>query len=57
MAFEPPADGESMFVIEQGFEMGRPSRISLGLKVEGGRLVDATIGGSARFVSEGFLDL
>jgi trans-2,3-dihydro-3-hydroxyanthranilate isomerase len=57
MASEPPGDGEAMYVIEQGYEMGRPSRISLGLRVEGGKLVDATIGGSARIVCEGFLDL
>ena len=57
MAFEPPADGEAMYVIEQGYEMGRPSRISLGLKVEAGRLVDATIGGFARIVCQGVIDL
>ena len=57
MAFERPADGESMYVIEQGYEMGRPSRISLGLNVEGGALIDATVGGSARIVCEGHIDL
>ena len=57
MAFDKPADGEHMLVIEQGFEMGRPSLISLGLEVEGGALKGATIGGSAVIVSEGKLRL
>ncbi len=55
MAFDRPADGEHMLVIEQGFEMGRPSLISLGLEVEGGALTGATIGGAAVIVSEGKL--
>ena len=37
--------------------MGRPSQIALGLTVTGGRLVRATIGGSAVVVSEGALRL
>ena len=41
MAYEPPGDGEHMLMIEQGIEMGRPSFISLGLEVEGGRLARA----------------
>jgi trans-2,3-dihydro-3-hydroxyanthranilate isomerase len=56
MAFDNPGDGEHMLVIEQGFEMGRPSLISLGLEVEGG-LRAVTIGGSAVIVSEGKLRL
>ena len=42
-AFERPRDGESMLTIEQGFEMGRPSLIALGLVIENGALVSATI--------------
>jgi len=57
MAFDKPGDGENMLVIEQGFEMGRPSLISLGLEVEAGALRSATIGGSAVIVSEGTLRL
>jgi trans-2,3-dihydro-3-hydroxyanthranilate isomerase len=57
MAFDRPGDGERMLVIEQGFEMGRPSLISLGLEIEGGALASATIGGSAVIVSEGKLHL
>jgi trans-2,3-dihydro-3-hydroxyanthranilate isomerase len=57
MTFEKPADGEHMISIEQGVEMGRPSRISLGLEVENGALRSATIGGAAVIVGEGTLRL
>lgn len=57
VAFEKPEDGAHDLVIEQGCEMGRPSRIVLGLTVERGALVAATIGGHAVRVSEGTLDL
>lgn len=57
MAFEPPRDGETTLVIEQGFEMGRPSLIALTMTVEGGALAAASIGGSAVIVSTGTLDL
>jgi trans-2,3-dihydro-3-hydroxyanthranilate isomerase len=56
-AFDRPRDGEHMLTIEQGFEMGRPSLIALGLVVENGALVSATIGGSVVIVSSGSLDL
>ncbi len=55
MAFDKPADGEHRLVIEQGYEMGRPSQIVLELSVAGGRLISARIGGSAIIVSEGAL--
>ena len=57
MRFAPPGDGDHTVVIDQGVEMGRPSRIALGLEVEGGVLTSATIGGSAVIVGEGTLDL
>jgi trans-2,3-dihydro-3-hydroxyanthranilate isomerase len=57
MRFDPPGDGDHLLVVEQGYEMGRPSQITLGLTVEEGRLVRATIGGSAVVVSEGALRL
>jgi trans-2,3-dihydro-3-hydroxyanthranilate isomerase len=56
-AFERPRDGEHMLTIEQGFEMGRPSLIALGLVVEKGVVASATIGGSVVIVSSGSLDL
>ncbi len=56
-AFEKPEDGEHALVIEQGFEMGRPSLITLGMSVADAALVAATIGGHAVRVSEGTLAL
>lgn len=56
-AFDRPGDGERVLTIEQGFEMGRPSRIALGLAIEGGELLSASIGGSAVIVSSGALSL
>ncbi|MGO4735133.1 PhzF family phenazine biosynthesis protein [Bosea sp. 2KB_26] len=55
MAFDRPGDGEHRLVIEQGYEMGRPSQIELSLRVERGGLVSASIGGEAVLVSEGVL--
>ncbi len=57
MEFDAPADGQHTFVIEQGYEMGRPSQIELYLTVTNGLLVKAAIGGSAIIVSEGHLHL
>jgi trans-2,3-dihydro-3-hydroxyanthranilate isomerase len=52
---ELPEDGVHQLVIEQGFEMGRPSLIALDLDIQHGRLVAAAIGGSAIRMSEGAL--
>ncbi|MDE2361537.1 MAG: PhzF family phenazine biosynthesis protein, partial [Hyphomicrobiales bacterium] len=57
LEFENPEDGDHALVIEQGFEMGRPSLVTLGMTVATGRLVAATIGGHAVRVSEGVLAL
>jgi trans-2,3-dihydro-3-hydroxyanthranilate isomerase len=57
MRFEKPAEGETTYVIEQGFEMGRPSLIALGLEVENGALRSATIGGSAVIISQGAINV
>jgi trans-2,3-dihydro-3-hydroxyanthranilate isomerase len=51
-----PGDGEHRFVIEQGYEMGRPSQIELGMTVEGRALTRATIGGAAIIVSDGHIE-
>jgi len=56
-AFDRPRDGEQTLIIEQGFEMGRPSLIALGLVIEAGALAAATIGGSVVRVASGSLDL
>lgn len=46
-------DGEHLVQIEQGYEMGRPSQIDLTLKISGGKLTGASIGGSAITMLEG----
>jgi trans-2,3-dihydro-3-hydroxyanthranilate isomerase len=55
MAYDRPEDGDHRLVIEQGYEMGRPSQIMLEMSVRGGALASARIGGSAVLVSEGVL--
>lgn len=55
--FERPEDGWHQLVIEQGYEMGRPSEIVLDVDVTGFRLSDARIGGGAVIVSQGVLDI
>jgi trans-2,3-dihydro-3-hydroxyanthranilate isomerase len=54
--FDTPPPGSRRIVIEQGFEMGRPSLITLEMDSEGGRLVAARVGGDAVIVAEGMLD-
>jgi trans-2,3-dihydro-3-hydroxyanthranilate isomerase len=56
MAHDAPGDGDHTIVIEQGFEMGRPSIITLGLDVAGGQLASASIGGGAVIVQQGFIE-
>lgn len=51
-----PVDGERVLVVEQGYEMGRPSRITLTLSIRNGRLEHASIGGDAVVVSEGTIE-
>ena len=51
--FDTLPDGHHKRIIEQGFEMGRPSQIALSLDVTRGRLTTVRIGGAAVRVSEG----
>lgn len=46
-------DGVHRWVIEQGFEMGRPSRIIASVEVDGGAVASVRIGGNAVFVQKG----
>ena len=57
MRFERPEDGDHTVLIEQGLEMGRPSLITLGMEVEGGRLQGGSIAGAAVLVADGTLRL
>jgi trans-2,3-dihydro-3-hydroxyanthranilate isomerase len=51
--FDQPTDGMHKYLIEQGYEMGRPSEISLELVTAGGELKVVRIGGYAVQVSSG----
>jgi len=55
--FDRPPAGSHRYVIEQGFEMKRPSLITLEIDVEGGAVAAARIGGDAIVVAEGTLDI
>jgi len=49
-------NGTHAIAIEQGYEMGRPSLIRLGVVIEAGKLVSAAIGGEAVIVTEGTIE-
>ena len=49
-------DGRHDVVIEQGYEMGRPSLLHLSMTIRGGALESATVGGDAIIVSEGAIE-
>lgn len=53
--FDQPVDGLTRLWIEQGIEMGRPSRIRLEIDMAHGRVEAARIGGQAVKVAEGVL--
>lgn len=54
--FDDLRDGRHEFRIEQGVEMGRPSRIRLGIDIAGTALAAVRIGGHAVRLAEGTLD-
>ncbi|HWM49298.1 MAG TPA: PhzF family phenazine biosynthesis protein [Xanthobacteraceae bacterium] len=49
-------DGEHRLLIEQGYEMGRPSLIELQITMRDGELAVASIGGPAIIVTEGTIE-
>ena len=53
----PDADGTLRWVVEQGFEMGRPSLLHVETDKAGGRITAVRVGGTAVMVSEGTLQL
>lgn len=53
--FDRPTDGAWSGWVEQGVEMGRPSRLRLEIDVEGGEATSARIGGHAVKTAEGRL--
>lgn len=57
MEFEQPEDGEHILVIEQGVEMGRPSKIVVTMDVQERVLRGASIGGEAIIVARGEIEV
>jgi trans-2,3-dihydro-3-hydroxyanthranilate isomerase len=55
--FDKLPDGTHKRQIEQGYEMGRPSAISLTMEVERGKLATVRIGGHAVRVAEGAIEV
>jgi trans-2,3-dihydro-3-hydroxyanthranilate isomerase len=55
--FDDLPDGQHKRMIEQGYEMGRPSLIALSLEVESGKLGTVRIGGHAVHVAQGQLEI
>jgi trans-2,3-dihydro-3-hydroxyanthranilate isomerase len=49
-------DGRHDIVIEQGYEMGRPSLLHLSMTIRSRALESATVGGDAIIVSEGMIE-
>lgn len=52
---QPDAAGNSQIVSEQGFELGRPSIIQVGVKQEGQRITGVSVGGQCYFMGEGHI--
>ena len=53
----PAGDGPRRFRFEQGFEMGRESILEAAVDVSAGEVTAVRVGGSARIVGQGWLDL
>jgi len=53
---EVPADGTARYLIAQGQEMGRPSRLEVTVETRAGEVVAVRVGGSAVLVSEGTIE-
>ena len=55
--FDALPDGAHKRIIEQGFEMGRPSLLSLSLEIAAGKLAVVRVGGHAVRVAEGRIEV
>ena len=53
LGIRAPKDGQLRWVVEQGFEMGRPSLIELEADRNGGTITAVRVGGATVMVSEG----
>jgi trans-2,3-dihydro-3-hydroxyanthranilate isomerase len=54
--FDEPPSGSHRFIIEQGFEMRRPSLMALEVDIEKGAIAAARIGGDAVIIARGTLE-
>ena len=52
-----PADGTQRFVIAQGLEIGRPSRLEVEVEKRAGQVAAVRVGGGAVLVSEGTIEV
>jgi trans-2,3-dihydro-3-hydroxyanthranilate isomerase len=55
--FDALTDGSHKRIIEQGFEMGRPSLLALSLEIAAGKLTAVRVGGHAVRVAEGRIEV
>jgi len=54
---DPRPDAELVFQIDQGVEMGRPSRLQLAFEKRGGELAAVRVSGAAVLVAEGEMEI
>ena len=54
---DPRTDGTLKWIVEQGFEMGRPSILEVEADKQGGRTTAARVGGQTVIVCEGAMEL
>ncbi len=54
---EAPADRITRYVVAQGLEMGRPSRLEIAVERRAGEVVAVRVGGGAVLVSEGAIEV
>jgi trans-2,3-dihydro-3-hydroxyanthranilate isomerase len=55
--FDQPPGGTHRYVVEQGFEMGRPSLLELEIDMDDGAVVGGRLGGAAVVVARGNIDV
>jgi trans-2,3-dihydro-3-hydroxyanthranilate isomerase len=54
---DPRGGGTLRFVVEQGFEMGRPSLLEIEVDKKAGAIAEIRVGGSSVLVSEGTMEI
>jgi trans-2,3-dihydro-3-hydroxyanthranilate isomerase len=56
-ARDPERDGTRRWIVEQGFEMGRPSLLHLEVDKRNGEIAAIRVGGSSVLMSEGTMEV